>query len=464
LILLQQAQITELQRQINLLMAKQEELTDRLNKNSRNSNKPPSSDGLKKPVSKPAFTRNKGRKSGGQAGHVGRTLEICETPDFFNELLPDSCGCGKPLDKSGATVVEVRQVFDLPQELRLEVTEHVLLGCTCENCGAYNEGLFPEGVSARLQYGHGVKALAVLLNVAFKLPLKKVQTLFADLFGCAINQGTIINATQRCFGQLGRSEVVLRNSLLQSIVNHFDETGLRVAGGLHWLHTCCNGLFTYLFVHIHRGTEALQDAASNLPGFKNWAVHDCWGSYFKFKGCLHAICGAHLVRELVALEEKGTAWATWFRRYLLALYHLSEQGKGKLSAEEQRRALLLFDRIWELADLAEPPPKKSESGRGKPKATKGRNLLVRLKKHQSAVLAFAFHEEVPFTNNQAERDLRPAKTKQKVAGAFRTFYGARTYARIFGFISTARKHELSVFNELKNAFTGETFLNRIAPS
>jgi transposase len=461
---LQQAQIAELQRQLNTLVSRQEELTDRLNKNSRNSSKPPSSDGLKKLVSKPAFARRKGRKPGGQTGHKGKTLEICEQPDHFNELLPDSCGCGEPLDKSGATVVEVRQVFDLPEELKLEVTEHVLLGCTCKKCGSYNEGAFPEGVNARLQYGHGVKALAVLLNVAFKLPLKKVQLLFADLFGCAINQGTIINATQKCFGQLGRSEKALRAGLLQSIVNHFDETGLRVAGCLHWLHTCCNGLFTYLFVHTKRGTEALQGAASNLPEFKGWAVHDCWGSYFKFRECLHAICGAHIIRELVALEEKGTLWATWFRRYLLTLYHLSEKGTGKVRLEEQQKALLLFDRILGYAELEEPPPQKSESGRGRPKATKGRNLLVRLREHKTAVLAFAFNEAVPFTNNQAERDLRPAKTKQKVAGAFRTFEGASIYARIFGFISTARKHELNVFNELKNALTGETFLTKMAHS
>jgi transposase len=464
LILQQQEQITALQKQVNALLLNQAELTERLNKNSRNSNKPPSSDGLKKPVSKPAFARRKGRKPGGKPGHKGKTLEICEQPDHFNEILPDECTCGHALDKSQADVVEVRQVFDLPQP-KLEVTEHIVLGCTCEKCGKYNQGAFPEGVSARLQYGAGVKALVVLLNVAFKVPVKKVQLLFADLFGFAINPATIINATQKCHDQLGPSEKVVRNSLLKSIVSHFDETGIRVAGSLHWLHTCCNGLFTYLFVHVHRGTEALQDAAvSILPGFRNWAIHDCWGSYFKFSECLHAICGAHLIRELVALEEKDIAWATWFRRYLFTLYHMSEQGKDKLNPDQQEKALRLFDKIWEYSDMAEPPPQRSASGKGRPKSTKGRNLLVRLKKYQSAVLAFAFHTEVPFTNNQAERDLRPAKTKQKVAGAFRTSDGAQIYARIFGFISTARKQKYSVFNELKNAFEGNTFLTNPCPS
>lgn len=458
LILKQQQQINDLQRQVAHLSLNQTELTERLNKNSRNSNKPPSSDGYAKPVSKPAFARKKGGKRGGKPGHRGKTLEICEQPDHFNEILPQKCSCGQLLDKDSARVIEVRQVFDLPVP-KLEVTEHIVLGCTCPKCGAYNQGEFPEGVNARLQYGAGVRALMVLLNVGFKLPVKKTQLLFADLFAYAINAGTVINATLKCFDQLEASEQATRKSLVQSLVNHFDETGLRVQGALYWLHTCCNGLFTYLFVHAQRGKTALQDAAvSILPNFKGWAVHDCWDSYFKIPGSRHAICGAHLIRELVALEEKGVQWASWFRRYLLTLYHLSAQGKQALDATQQKKALSLFEKIWEQADLLEPPPEKPPNKRGRPKATKGRNLLGRLQKHRSAVLAFAFHAEVPFTNNQAERDLHPAKTKQKGTGCFRTLEGAQIYARIFGFISTARKHQSSVFNELKLAFEGKTFL------
>ena len=463
LILKLQEQNETLQKQLKEVLAVQSELLERLNKNSRNSNKPPSSDGLKKPVSKPAFARSKGRKPGGQPGHKGRTLEICEQPDHFNELLPERCTCGHLLDKSGASIVEVRQVFDLPQP-KLEVTEHIVMGCTCAKCGAYNEGSFPEGVNARLQYGTGLKALVVLLNVAFQLPVKKVQLLISDLFGACINPGTMLGATEKCFGQLESSEKAVRCGLLKSKVNHFDETGLRVAGKLHWLHTCCNSLFTYLFVHAKRGSEALEDPVSILPSFRNWAIHDCWGSYFKFTECLHAICGAHLMRELAALEENGTRWASWFRRYLHALYRMSDKSKGVLTKESQQKALLLFDKIWQHAHQAEPLPQKKEGKRGKPKSTKGRNLLVRLEKHKAAVLAFALHEEVPFTNNQAERDLRPAKTKQKVAGSFRTVDGAAIYARIFGFVSTARKHDLNVFDELKNAFAGNTFLTPVHTS
>ena len=167
-----------------------------------------------------------------------------------------------------------------------------------------------------------------------------------------------------------------------------------------------------------------------------------------------------MLDALTALEEKSIQWATWYKRYLLTLYYMSDEGKSELTPQQQQKALVLYHKIWTYADQAEPPPKKSATGRGRPKATKGRNLLIRLNKHEVAVLAFAFYKEVPFTNNQAERDLRPAKIKQKVAGSFRTFEGAQRYARIQGFLSTTRKHQFSVFNELKAAFKGDTFLTK----
>lgn len=456
--------ILDLHKENEDLKARLDALEDRVNKNSRNSNKPPSSDGLKKPKVSPGIPKKKGKKSGGQPGHQGKTLEISEHTDHIkNWQVPDDCAvCGNEIDKTKAEVIEIRQVYDLP-EPKLEVTEHRLFGCTCGRCGTENKGEFPSDVTARVQYGVGVRALVVLLNIGFKLPLKKIQTLMADLFGYAVNQSTIVSATQKCYDGLESSEQVIKNRLLESLMAHFDETGLRVKGRLHWLHTCCNQLYTYLFIHAKRGKEALLDTVSLIKDFSGWAIHDCWTSYFNFEQCKHGICGAHILRELTALEEKNIQWATWYKRFLLRLYYLSDEGKSQLNPQQQQKALALYNKIWTYADQAEPPPQKSTTGRGRPKATKGRNLLIRLKKHQAAVLAFAFHEEVPFTNNQAERDLRPAKIKQKVAGSFRTFEGAQRYARIQGFISTTRKHQFSVFNELKAALGGDTFLTKSTP-
>lgn len=446
-------------------MARISELEDRLNKNSQNSNKPPSSDGLrKKPVSKPAFPRKKGKKTGGQYGHTGKTLEMSATPDEEIYHLPSHCGgCGSILLVEEGELLERRQVFELPDP-KLKIIEHQRLGCNCGRCGEHNEGYFPETVKASVQYGVGVRSLVVLLNVAFKMPLRKIQQLIGDLYGYSINESTIVDAVKRCHEGLESTEQAIKKGVLQSIVAHFDETGLRVEGKLHWLHTAGTTLLTYFFVHAKRGKEALWDTVSLLPQFTNWAIHDCWTSYFKFSDCQHGLCGAHILRELTALQEKQTPWASWFKRYLLTLYHMSNKGTTALNAVQQKKALSLFDEIWANADRIEPPPQKSPSKRGRPKATKGRNLLTRFAEHRQALLAFALHEHVPFTNNLAERDLRPAKTKQKISGSFRTLRGAQHYARIFGFISSARKNQLSVFEQIKAAFTGDTFFTQQRPA
>ncbi len=204
--------------------------------------------------------------------------------------------------------------------------------------------------------------------------------------------------------------------------------------------------YTYLFVHPQRGAAAHQADMSILPSYQNWAVHDCWATYFNFTACRHAICGAHLLREFTGLEESGSKWAKNFHAFLLDLYERSDSGKAMIYTGERPEILLSYQALLEQADMEEPPP--TQKPRGKPKKTKGRNLLDRLTKHQDAVLAFAFHTEVPFSNNQAERDIRPTKTKMKVSGCFRTHYGVEIYARIQSFISTVRKLQFNPFNEL----------------
>jgi len=206
----------------------------------------------------------------------------------------------------------------------------------------------------------------------------------------------------------------------------------------------------------------LLDTPSLLPDFGGWAIHDCWKSYFNDLFSFRSgLCGAHILRELQALEDKEIQWASWFRRYLMCLYRITERGKGQLNEPQKQKALLLFKQIWDATDQLEPLPPKNPAKRGRLKATKGRNLLIRLKNHQDALLAFAFFEEVPFTNNQAERDLRPAKTKQKVSGSLRTLEGAQIFARIQAFISTTRKHNHNVFKQLSLAIAGQdTFLTQ----
>jgi len=427
------------------------ELKARLNSNSRNSSKPPSSDGYKK---MPAFPQKKNGKQGGQKGHKGRTLHQVNNPDKVVECNPDKCNCGHVFKKDQLILSETRQVFDLPKP-QLEVTEFQINKARCPVCGKLHKGIAPDGVNAPVQYGNGVKAYAVLLNVHFKLPFKKIQLLFGDLFGYSINESTVYSAGQQCYEKLEKTEEIIKSKIVESDVAHADETGLRVKGKLHWLHTASSLLFTYLFVHEKRGGEALTSDKSILDKITGWLVHDCWSSYFSFDKLKHAICGAHILRELEGLVENGQSkWAKVFKIFLMSVYEMSFDEKVKRRQQIESR----YNIICDIGEKSEPPPKKTPGKRGRYKRTKGRNLVERLIRERDAVLAFAFNKEVPFTNNLAERDIRPAKVKQKISNCFRTFTGAEIYARIEGFVSTARKQNCNVFSELCTTFDGYNFI------
>ncbi len=438
------AKVEALESENSALRAENADLRGRLNLNSKNSHKPPSSDGLAK---KPGLPKGPPKKSGGQYGHKGKTLKMVDkADDFVMHHIPCCPCCSKVF--SPADVVEVvqkRQVFDIPAP-RMEVTEHQLGMVVC--CGRQHLGSFPPGVGQPVQYGSRIKALSVLLNNDYKLPLEKIEQLMSDLWGCSFNESTVVTANTVICQALEPIEEQIKTAVLASDVVHFDETGMRVEKKLHWFHVASTPWFTYLFVHKKRGREALECADSLLKDFQNRAVHDCWESYFGFKHCRHALCGAHLLRELTNLMEKGSKWAAKMHQFMLDLYRNSQ--KATLVLADRQSWEREFNHICQMADSEEPPPKKGK--KGKPKNSKGRNLLNRLLDHQEGWLAFAFVEGVPFSNNQAERDIRCLKTKQKVATNFQTFKGAQHYARVQSFTSTLRKHSMNVFQNLINAF------------
>jgi transposase len=279
--------------------------------------------------------------------------------------------------------------------------------------------------------------------------------LFSDLFGYPINESTISLAGEICYEKLEESERIIKSKIIGANVVHADETGLRTAGKLHWLHTATTQLYTYLFVHEKRGSGAIQSNKSILRNYIGWLVHDCWGSYFNLEKLKHAICGAHILRELEGLiVTRETKWAKVFKSFLLSVYKMPFEERVKRRKHIESR----YDRICEIGEKAESPPVKTTGRKGRYKRTKGRNLVERLIREKDAVLAFAFNKEVPFTNNLAERDIRPAKVKQKISNCFRTFKGAEIYARIEGFISTVRKNKRCVFPELCTTFEGYNFI------
>lgn len=443
-------QIDALRQENKNLALRNKELESQLNQNSRNSSRPPSTDRYKGGA---ALPRKTGGDLGGKPGHKGSTLEMVSTPDCVEQHKAGSCSCcGKAYSGEALEIKKRRQMFDIPPP-KIEVTEHQLMGWACNGCGQPNTGDFPGGVNAPAQYGSRLMTMSVLLNNAYAMPRNKVQQLFLDLFGVKLNEATLQSQQNLAYTLLEDEEKHIKSKLLESKVLNFDESGIRVSNACYWEHVASNPSYTLLFVHKNRGEAAHEAELSILPHFNKRAVHDCWSTYFKFDACEHATCGAHLLRELTALTEQGSQWAGKFHALLLELYTRSDQGQNCLPDNEHEAVRFRYRQLLQMADNEEPPPIKN--ARGKPKKSKGRNLFDRLEKHHEAVLAFAFRPEVPFTNNQAERDIRPTKIKIKVSGCFRTEAGAKTYARIQSFVSTVRKLRFSPFDELFAVLTGK---------
>lgn len=420
------------------------ELRRRLGMDSTNSHLPPSSEGYRKKTTQPGLPKKKGQGKGGQKGHKGRTLKRVEKPDYVEVHLPNLCECcGRPFGtEEEYEIIQSRQVFDLP-EPKLEVTEHRLGQITC--CGREQKGEYPAQVNTPVQYGTGVRALIMMLSVDCKMPLEQISQFFADLFGYRLNSQTILEVLERGYELAGPLEEEIKAELREAAVVHFDETGIRVEGQLNGLHTASNEDNTHLFLHENRGTEALNSEQSVLPDFGGTAVHDCWAPYFRFDQARHSLCGAHLLRELKGLIEESRLWAEEMHEFLLEVYKMSNP---IVAAEELRKH---YQAILTQAEQEEPPPQQGK--RGRPKKSRGRNLLDRLRTYQENVLAFALEVGVPFTNNLAERDLRPSKVKLKIGGGFRTVNGGIVYARIQALISTLRKRGMNVFSLLRELFS-----------
>ena len=434
---------------IDELRAEVRQLKAQLNQNSQNSSRPPSKDGFNQP--KPAFGKPKKRRKGGQKGHRGNTLKKVETPDLTIDCEPLKCDCRRPEWTEKVEIIEARQVFEVPQP-RLEVIEYRRLKRTCR-CGKSVCGEFPESVAATVQYGMRVQAMVALLSVHGCLSYGKIGQLFADLYGYQLNTAT----AQKMVNQTSEMMPLeaIRAGIISSEVVHFDETGIKENGVRKWLHTASTEKLTYQFADVKRGNEAMKSEKSVLPEFKGVAVHDCWGSYFGFDEMTHATCNAHILRELTGIiENDSSKWAASMKRLLRKMYVESDYGKGII--RDVGKYEKSYERILRKGEKEEPPPKKTRE-KGRLKRTKGRNLLERLRKYQEAVLRFAREEKVPFTNNIAERDIRPTKIKQKVSGGFRSQIGSESYCRIQSFISSMRKQSRQVFEELLAAIRGERF-------
>lgn len=440
------------------LVERIEKLEAQLNKNSNNSGKPPSSDGLKRTKRTRSQRKRTGKKPGGQKGHKGKTLEQTSAPDEIITLTAKTCDtCGKSLEHDNAKGHETRQVFELPK-ISLYVTEYQAEIKDCSGCGAENKAAFPEGVTHKVQYGNYLKSIVSYLRNYQLLPLERTKDIFEDIFSVSLCEGTIVNITKRCAEALcGFNEWVTQQLVNAPVVN-FDETGVNVGGKLHWLHTAGTDRLTSYFVHKKRGADASQ-AMGILTEFEGTAVHDHWQSYFKYS-CDHSLCNAHHLRELTFVHEQYKQ--QWAYKMILFLRELKQEvdqsaAKGKLLKKCRMKYYEnRYKRILREGFKANPPPEAAkEKKRGRKFKGKVLCLLERLRDYRKETLAFMYELDVPFDNNLAERDIRMVKVQQKVSGLFRTSSGAEQFCSIRSFISTVRKHNYNILDAIEKILYGD---------
>ena len=450
-------QLEALAERITALEAEKAALRAKLGTNSRNSGKPPSSDGPGvKPHPKSQRTPT-GRKTGGQPGHSGHTLRLADKPDEVQVHTPSHCqGCGQSLERAPVVRRERRQVLDIPP-VKVRVVEHQAETKCCPGCGVETTGAFPAGVDAPAQYGPGAATVAVYLNQEQLLPLERTCAAMADLFGCPIAEGTVESAVAACHEQLVEVEAAIKGQVEGADVAHFDETGLNVGGKSSWLHVASTSGLTFYAAHQKRGREALDDMGV-LPSFRGTAVHDGLSSYWQYGDCQHALCNAHHLRELTFVAEQlGQGWAQELKELLLqikrAVEVAREQGLAALAAATKRAFEARYDALLEAGLKMNPPPEPTGK-RGRPARGKAGNLVDRLREHKEAALAFMEDFAIPFDNNQAERDIRMVKVKEKISGCFRTMSGADRFCRIRGYISTLRKQGIPILSALGQAMAG----------
>jgi len=426
-------------------------LVGKLGLNSRNSSKPPSSDPNREKNNSRNNDNSDKKKPGGQKGHNGSTLTQEEDPDLIKSIEIDQSTL--PAGNYRDAGYESRQVVDI--RISRFITEYRAQIIENESGDRY-VAVFPEGVSRPIQYGASVKANAVYMSMFQLIPYERIQTHFSELFNIPISAGSVYNFNRDAYQRLSDFDRLAKHQLSQATLIHADETSININGDRIWLHNASNAKWTYFYPHKKRGCEAMNDIGI-LPNFHGTLCHDHWKPYYKYD-CTHSLCNAHHLRELTcAYEQDDQQWAHKMHVLLEKANIAVLEAGGKLSAKKAKKWRNKYRKILDEANIECPEPERPKDApkRGRLKRSKSRNLLERLRDYEEDVLRFMENAEVPFTNNQGERDIRMTKVQQKISGCFRSKDGAETFCLIRSYLSTCKKNQIGVGEALEYLFKGE---------
>ncbi|HEX2867917.1 MAG TPA: IS66 family transposase [Ignavibacteriales bacterium] len=449
-------------KKIDQLEKKVLELESRINKDSKNSSKPPSTDMFRRNQNN---SREKsGKKPGGQPGHEPHRLELCSNPNKIVIHKATRCSCCRmSLKDIPIQRVERRQILDIPV-IKIKVIEHQAEVKVCPVCNQTTKGKFPEKLQRVVQYGTGVYTFISACQNFLMIPYERTAEFFSYLFDHKISEGTLKNINERLYNTLEETDQKLKDAITRSEVVHQDETGIYISGERHWLHASSTERLTFYQNDKNRGQKAF-DEIGIIPQFHGILIHDYWKPYLGYTDCSHYLCNAHHLRELKFIHEEfpHQKWAFHMQKLLKKakerVDRAKQNGKMGLSRYLVNKYESLYDRIIIKAIRANPPNKERTTARGRIKQTVSRLLAERFRECKKMILGFIHDFKIPFDNNLVERDLRMMKLKQKVSGCFRSKEGADFFCRIRGYISSARKQGFNVFDALLSAFQGKPLLN-----
>jgi transposase len=442
------------------------ELKRRVGMDSANSSKPPSSDPTWR---RRQSCRDRGvRKPGGQPGHPGHTLAQVAKPDYTLNHVPDvcrDCGCGLAgVEVSGQA--ETRQEFDLPENIKLEVTAHASHSKRCPRCGKTVKAAFPPGVDAPAVYGPRIKSVAVCFSAHHHIPALRTAEALNDLAKADISAGTVMSFVREAAKLAAPAMDKVKDAIAASPHAHFDETGCRFGKASAWMHVAATETMADFHFHVGRGKEAM-DEFGILSRFTGIASHDFWKSYESYPNVdLHNPCRAHLIRELINLAENAgnQEWALEMRKFLVSAKAAADDASGQgLAAVPHSQAAALTRKYRRILtrgmDANSLTKKKLVRGTLETKAaTRAKNLIKRLVDYEDGVLLNINNTSVPFDNNEAERAIRTFKIKMKVSGCFRSEWGGKACAVLRGYIWTARKNAVGAVDALRLAFAGRPYV------